>query len=81
MGQNIFLQRKLIALSDYIARISTTSGQVLGWIDLSGLRNPSLATNQDAVLNGIAYDIENDRLFVTGKLWPELFEITIDCDN
>ncbi len=68
-------------MSDRIARISPQTGQVVGWIDLSGLRNPSLATNQDAVLNGIAYDIENDRLFVTGKLWPELFEITIDCDN
>ena len=66
-------------MSDRIARISPQTGQVVGWIDLSGLRNPSLATNQDAVLNGIAYDIENDRLFVTGKLWSELFEITIDC--
>ena len=68
-------------LSDRIARISPTTGQVLGWIDLSGLRNPSIAANLDAVLNGIAYDTEEDRLFVTGKLWPELFEITIDCTN
>ncbi len=67
-------------MSDRIARISTTSGQILGWIDLSGLLNPALADNRDAVLNGIAYDSENDRLFVTGKLWPNLFEITINCN-
>ncbi len=67
-------------MSDRIVRISPTTGQVLGWIDLSGLRNPALAGNRDAVLNGIAYDAEKDRLFVTGKLWPNLFEIAINCN-
>ena len=68
-------------MSDRIARISTTTGQILGWIDLSGLLHPALAANRDAVLNGIAYDPENDRVFVTGKLWSNLFEIEIDCDK
>ena len=68
-------------MSDRIARIDPLTGQILGWIDLSGLRSPALVDNQDAVLNGIAYDSENDRLFVTGKLWSHLFEIAIDCNN
>ena len=68
-------------LSDRIARISPQTGQVLGWIDLSGLRDSNLASNTDAVLNGIAYDAEEDRLFVTGKLWPNLFEILPKCEE
>jgi glutaminyl-peptide cyclotransferase len=59
-----------------IARISPKTGQVTGWIDLSGLLTPREAQTVD-VLNGIAYDAQQDRLFVTGKLWPKLFEITI----
>ena len=63
--------------SDRIARISPRTGAVLGWIDLSGLLAPDEHTDPGAVLNGIAYDAEHDRLFVTGKLWPKLFEIKI----
>ena len=63
--------------TDRIARIDPQSGLVLSWIDLSGLLPLSERTNGDAVLNGIAYDAGRDRLFVTGKLWPKLFEITI----
>lgn len=60
-----------------IARISPETGQVTGWIDLSGLYN-ELGQQQSAdVLNGIAYDPDQDRLFVTGKLWPKLFEIRL----
>lgn len=59
-----------------IARISPKTGQVTGWIDLAGLLDPREAAGTD-VLNGIAYDAEGDRLFVTGKLWPKLFEIKI----
>jgi glutaminyl-peptide cyclotransferase len=64
--------------TDRIARIAPETGAVIGWIDLAGLlsaaeRPPSV----DAVLNGIAYDAARDRLFVTGKLWPKLFEITL----
>lgn len=62
--------------TDYIVRISPATGQVLGWIDLSGLRPLALQANHDAVLNGIAYDEARNRLFVTGKLWPSIFEIT-----
>jgi glutamine cyclotransferase len=63
--------------TDRIARISPASGKVLGWIDLTGLLAPGQVTDPEAVLNGIAYDATNDRLFVTGKLWPKLFEIKI----
>jgi glutaminyl-peptide cyclotransferase len=63
--------------SDRIARISPRTGAVLGWIDLSGLLTADERTNPDAVLNGIAYDAQHDRLFVTGKLWPKLFEIKV----
>lgn len=50
---------------------------MLGWIDLSSLLAPGERTNPGAVLNGIAYDAQRDRLFVTGKLWPKLFEIKV----
>ncbi len=63
--------------SDRIARISPKNGKLLGWIDLSGLRDPSTTANPDAVLNGIAYDAKDNRLFVTGKLWPKLYEIKV----
>ena len=60
-----------------VARIEPLTGRVLGWIDLSGLRALSDVNDNEAVLNGIAYDEDNDRLFVTGKLWPKLFEIRV----
>lgn len=63
--------------SDRIARISPRTGEVLGWIDLTGLLTPAERGNIDAVLNGIAYDAQAKRLFVTGKLWPKLFEIRV----
>jgi glutamine cyclotransferase len=63
--------------SDRIARISPRTGKVLGWIDLTGLRDPRTVSNPDAVLNGIAYDSKDNRLFVTGKLWPKLYEIKV----
>ena len=63
--------------SDRIARISPATGKVLGWIDLRGLLPAAEHSSPEAVLNGIAYDAANDRLFVTGKLWPKLFEIKV----
>jgi len=60
-----------------IARISPKTGKVVGWIDLSGLMAGGYRLDAEAVLNGIAYDAANRRLFVTGKLWPKLFEIAI----
>ena len=62
--------------TDRIARISPKTGVVLGWIDLTGLLTPSEKSRAD-VLNGIAYDAKSNRLFVTGKWWPKLFEIHI----
>ena len=64
-------------LSKGIARIDPRDGRLTGWIDLSGLAGTGDSDNPDAVLNGIAYDPASDRLFVTGKLWPKLFEIRV----
>jgi len=62
--------------TDYIVRIDPTTGDVLGWIDLGGILPEDLRGGTD-VLNGIAYDQEGDRLFVTGKFWPQLYEIQL----
>jgi len=66
--------------TDRIARIDPKTGKVVGWIDLTGLLSPSDIAQQPHavdVLNGIAYDAKQDRLFVTGKFWPKLFEIKL----
>ena len=63
--------------TDRIARISPQSGKVVGWIDLKGLLSPIYRLESEAVLNGIAYDSNRKRLFVTGKLWPSVFEIRL----
>ena len=63
--------------TDKIARIDPRTGALLGWIDLTGLLPPSERGDSEAVLNGIAYDEAGDRLFVTGKLWPKLFEVRV----
>ena len=60
-----------------IARIAPQTGQVIGWIELKGLLSPEDRDEPVDVLNGIAYDTKNDRMFVTGKLWPKLFEIEL----
>jgi glutamine cyclotransferase len=63
-----------------IARISPASGQVLSWIDISGLMSPL-----DRLLagspNGIAYDATTDRIFVTGKRWAKVFEIRASSES
>ena len=63
--------------SDRIARISPADGHVIAWIDCSGLLPDSENIDAESVLNGIAYDAQHDRLFVTGKQWPTIFEIRI----
>jgi glutamine cyclotransferase len=63
--------------TDLIARISPDSGKVLDFIDLTGLLPDRDRTAETNVLNGIAYDSQNKRIFVTGKFWPKLFEIQI----
>jgi glutaminyl-peptide cyclotransferase len=64
-------------LTSLIVRIDPATGRVKGWIDLSDLAVANMAGNHDAVLNGIAYDAARDRLFVTGKNWPRLYEIDL----
>jgi glutamine cyclotransferase len=63
--------------SNRVARISPQTGDVIGWIDLTGLLSPMYRLEPEAVLNGIAYDAVRKRLFVTGKLWPRVFEIKL----
>ena len=63
--------------TDLIARISPETGEVLGWIDLTGLYEVGEDASVDNVLNGIAYDEKSGKLFVTGKRWPVLFEIEL----
>jgi glutaminyl-peptide cyclotransferase len=63
--------------TDRIARISPQTGGVTRWIDLRGLMSAGYRLDPEAVLNGIAHDTTGDRLFVTGKLWPRLFEIQV----
>lgn len=64
--------------TDRIARIDPKSGKVVGWIDCAGLLPENERTpGSDSVLNGIAYDAQGDRLFVTGKNWPKLFQIRL----
>jgi len=62
--------------TDYIVQIDPASGRVTSYLDLTGLL-PAHQRHRDAVLNGIAYDPATRRLFVSGKLWPSLFEIRI----
>ena len=66
-----------IWLTDMIAMISPKTGNVVGWIDLGGLSDDFGSRRSDQVLNGIAYDDKGDRLFVTGKLWPRIYEIKL----
>jgi glutamine cyclotransferase len=66
-----------IWMSDLIARIDPASGKVLGYIDLKGILPESDKTPETDVLNGIAWDREGNRIFVTGKRWPKLFEISL----
>ena len=70
------LERARVQATDRIAMISPTTGQVTGWINLSGLLPPADRVGVD-VLNGIAYLPKRDQLFVTGKFWPKLFEIRL----
>ena len=62
---------------DRIARISPKDGHVIAWIDLAGLLPDDQKIDAESVLNGIAYDAQHDRIFVTGKQWPTIFEIKV----
>ncbi len=63
--------------SEQIARIDPATGKVTGWIDLTGILKPLDRSGREDVMNGIAYDAEGDRYFVTGKNWSKLFEIRL----
>lgn len=63
--------------SNRIARIDPKTGRVKAWLNLTGILSPVEAQGTD-VLNGIAYDAKGDRVFITGKLWPKLFEIRVN---
>lgn len=63
--------------TDYVVRIDPANGAVTGVIDFSGLLTPGDRAANTDVLNGIAYDAAHDRLFVTGKFWPKLFEVRL----
>jgi len=67
-----------IWMTQQIAIINPHTGQVKGWIDLSGIYQ---SNDVNAVLNGIAYDGQTGGLFVTGKNWPNLYEIKITATN
>lgn len=67
--------------SDLIAQINPETGRMTAWIDLTGLLTPDDIRDGADVLNGIAYDKKNGRIFVTGKLWPKLFEIKLVKQN
>ena len=62
--------------TNLIARIDPKTGHVKSWLNLTGILSPLESGGTD-VLNGIAYDAKGDRIFVTGKLWPKLFEIKV----
>jgi len=66
-----------IYMTEKIARISPKTGQVTGWLDLTGLRNQLSKPNRAEVLNGIAHDPKTGHLLVTGKFWPQMFELRI----
>jgi len=70
-----------IFMENFIVRIAPKTGEVLGWIDMNALFNRLAPTNKIDVLNGIAHDEKADRIFVTGKLWPAIFEIKIPTER
>jgi glutamine cyclotransferase len=67
--------------TDHIARIDPASGKVLGYVDLGNILPREDRSPGTDVLNGIAWDAVNKRLFVTGKYWPRLFEISINAQT
>ena len=75
-----FVNGELLAniwYSDHIARISPKTGEVLGWLDASQLYPPEQRPSREHVLNGIAFDQVTKKLYLTGKNWPQLFEVQL----
>ncbi len=67
----------ILGKPNHIARIDPQSGKLLGWINLDGISPDDVKRGDENTLNGIAYDAQNDRIFVTGKNWKKLFEIKV----
>ena len=67
----------ILGKPNYIVRIDPNNGKILGWIDLDGISPDDVERDSENTLNGIAYDANNDRIFVTGKNWKNLFEIKV----
>lgn len=70
-----------IGKPNHIARISPKDGKLLGWIDLSGISPADVKRDEENTMNGVAYDSKNDRIFVTGKNWKNLYEIKLTDIN
>lgn len=70
-------QPDVLGKPNYIARIEPATGKLLGWINLAGISPADQAQDPENTLNGIAYDREKDRIFVTGKNWKNLYEIKL----
>jgi glutaminyl-peptide cyclotransferase len=68
---------EILGKPNYIARIDPNTGRIIGWIDLGGISPDDVSRDRENTLNGIAYDADNDRIFVTGKKWKNLFEIKV----
>jgi glutaminyl-peptide cyclotransferase len=71
----------ILGKPNYIVRIDPTSGKIVGWVDLGGISPDDVSRDKENTLNGIAYDADNDRIFVTGKRWKNLFEIKVRPKN
>ncbi|MCU0238273.1 MAG: glutaminyl-peptide cyclotransferase [Pyrinomonadaceae bacterium] len=74
-------QPDILGKPNHIARIDPNSGKILGWIDLVNISPKDVEAGSENTLNGIAYDETNDRIFVTGKNWKNLFEIKLKPKN
>lgn len=75
-----FVKGELLAnvwYSDHIARISPKTGEILGWLDASELYPAAQRPSREHVLNGIAYDQATGKVYMTGKNWPQLFEVQL----
>jgi glutaminyl-peptide cyclotransferase len=76
---NIWHSQKpeILGKPNHLARIDPATGKLLGWINLDGISPEDVKRSDENTLNGIAYDPQGDRIFVTGKNWRKLFEIKL----
>ncbi len=72
---------QILGKPNHIARIDPATGKLTGWINLDGISPDDIRRDRENTLNGIAYDAANDRIFVTGKKWRNLYEIKLTPPN